>query len=778
MKRIPTSRLDRTSLEYLTQVDHNSGNASAGVFIRCPGWNVSPRVGQVIGLGFGIAVAGLSLAAVGFLNFERIDPQTAGFLQALLLALGLKVVIGRLLALFRPVQHSPVGHFLWADCRQLWQVDPEQVKVYPLDEVRSASASHFATHDSHSHSEVFLRLRNGSEVLTVRSRPEAEQLVQFLTARCLLPEENRNPDATVPQPVEMPAAEEANQPGFGLRTLPWGIAVAAVVLGMLTLPGVNNSQREERLYAATVEAAPGEEQPFQRYLEVFPTGRHAEEVRWAFEDNLARYAATSPVGQADRYERCLKLFPQGRRTAQVRSEYEHHLYNSTKGSARGGEEAFQRYLRVFPEGRFATEVRASYEVTLYQATRAARLGEQKPYERYLEVFPQGVHAEAVRTAFEDNLARHAASSPAGQEERYKRYLAIFPKGRLTARVRADYEENLCKFARTSSPEEDGPCKRYLAAFPMGQFAAEIGTLLDERRFTRARNAARKQESPAPLRSYLSDPANKLHRKEAQAQIDEIYEQAILKLKKRTADLRSKEEKAVIDALCSLLEALKRAEKPEVTVRFQARHTDVPADAFTKLSEQIIYRAALEKHPELKDLERETGSAILPRYPLFEPAWVERREGKLRVRLWLELKKVVKLDLIDLMPSGGGDPVLEIAYHVVPSGTLLEYQESLVQRERGGEEQKVTRIRGLLRTYDIQWVIKTRPPGTKKVLEQKLTSKAVTSIHIRSEPADPEWTPYAIQLYLAYCDLSDRLIRNLGGEPEPLPERITFAEAAR
>src|SRR5688572_23471173 len=103
MKVIATRQLDKASLDYLALVDRTSGGGLNGVFIRCPGRNVSPRVGQMIGMCLGLAAVAAALAAVGFLDFERIESRTAGHIQALLLAAGLGLAAGKLLALRRPV---------------------------------------------------------------------------------------------------------------------------------------------------------------------------------------------------------------------------------------------------------------------------------------------------------------------------------------------------------------------------------------------------------------------------------------------------------------------------------------------------------------------------------------------------------------------------------------------------------------------------------------------------------------------------------------------------
>src|SRR5262249_4349880 len=150
--------------------------------------------------------------------------------------------------------------------------------------------------------------------------------------------------------------EEADRPGAVSRILPRCVAAAAVVVGILALPGLNDRLYEEHLYAATRNVEPGEEKPFQRYLTVFGTGRRAEEVRDAFEEYLARHAADSPPGPADRFERYLQLFSQGRLTDQVRAGYEEHLYNSARSAGPGTEDPFRRYLAVFPRGRHVSEV--------------------------------------------------------------------------------------------------------------------------------------------------------------------------------------------------------------------------------------------------------------------------------------------------------------------------------------------------------------------------------------------------------------------------------------
>jgi hypothetical protein len=175
---------------------------------------------------------------------------------------------------------------------------------------------------------------------------------------------------------------------------------------------------------------------------------------------------------------------------------------------------------------------------------------------------------------------------------------------------------------------------------------------------------------------------------------------------------------------------------------------------------------------LKDLERRNGSAILSPGPLFDPERARQRERAAFARLRAAVGQRLKPDLLTLEPAGpDATPALEIGYHVAPSGSLLAYTQSLAHEEDGA-----VRVNGLLRGYEIEWVIKARPHGSDKVLEHKLTSRAPTSAKVRVEPVDPDWAPYAILLYLCFRDMEDRLSRSLDARPEPLPEPLSFQEA--
>src|SRR5207248_5552472 len=124
--------------------------------------------------------------------------------------------------------------------------------------------------------------------------------------------------------------------------------------------------------------------------------------------------------------------------------------------------------------------------------------------------------------------------------------------------------------------------------------------------SRASSAARSQDSPAPLRRYLSDPASVRHRREAQGQIDEMYDRAISDLKKRAAGPEGKGDRALSEAIVSLLEGLKRADNPVLRVGFKATQTAEPATAWARGAEKAAYQACLRQHPDLKDLERTNG----------------------------------------------------------------------------------------------------------------------------------------------------------------------------
>jgi hypothetical protein len=259
-----------------------------------------------------------------------------------------------------------------------------------------------------------------------------------------------------------------------------------------------------------------------------------------------------------------------------------------------------------------------------------------------------------------------------------------------------------------------------------------------------------------------------------AQIGTYYDRTVAELKKRAADNPTKVDRALMDPLVVLITSLKGVDNPVVTVGFVAElQTDPKTDA-EKERERADYDAQLREEPELKVVAASsaTKSAILPYLQAFEPEQVANREKLIYERLADAVRKAIKTDILTLRPARADEqPMIEVRYKIVPSGSLYRYTTT------GGFPLALKTVNGLIRGYSIKWDIVMRPPGAAEPLRLSVASRPLSSLNYEREPSDPAWAPYAILLYSAFYDLSDRMIRAFALDPGPPPNAFTFSATA-
>jgi hypothetical protein len=376
---------------------------------------------------------------------------------------------------------------------------------------------------------------------------------------------------------------------------------------------------------------------------------------------------------------------------------------------------------------------------------------------------------------EGHLFTAVEADPAPSVAALDRYLAEYPNERRASTVRKMRDERV--FALVPRPivgaaAELPALERYLTEHPDGPHAAEARDLIDDHHFAVAEQTARAQDSPAGLRRYLAVPANTRHRAAAVAQIGTYYDRTVAELKKRATDNPDKIDRALMDPLVVLIGALKGVNDPVVTVGFVAElQTDPKTDA-EKERERADYDIQLREEPALKDVAARsaTNTAILPYLQAFEPDQVANREKLIYERLADAVRKAIKTDILTLRPARSDEqPMIEVRYKIVPSGSLYLYTTT------GGFPLKT--VNGLIRGYSIKWDIVMRPPGAAEPLRLSVASQPLSSLNYERELSDPEWAPYAILLYSAFYNLSDRMIRAFALDPGPPPNAFTFSATA-
>jgi hypothetical protein len=296
---------------------------------------------------------------------------------------------------------------------------------------------------------------------------------------------------------------------------------------------------------------------------------------------------------------------------------------------------------------------------------------------------------------------------------------------------------------------------------------------DELHFARAVRASEEGRSVEPLRAYLADPGHVRHRAEAQRRIDALYQAAIARLRDLSANQALDPE--LFRGLLDLVESLRSAGSPDVSVGFVRTQEPEPVTKERKGAEQREHDCRLREHEELRRLARSRGTAILPLGGTFRDESSAHREEMILRRLSESVRRVLGADLLSFRSARAGEaPMLEVRFHVRPSGILYTY--TMTRENRSGGDTKT--VEGLLRGYEIDWTLTLRPYGAAAARTVTLGSSPVAKLHYRSRPTDPEWAPYAVILYSCFYDFSDRLIRNFGVDPGPVPDTFTFGEAVR
>jgi hypothetical protein len=299
-------------------------------------------------------------------------------------------------------------------------------------------------------------------------------------------------------------------------------------------------------------------------------------------------------------------------------------------------------------------------------------------------------------------------------------------------------------------------------------------LLDEYCWDLARRQADEEHSPSRLRAYLADAENRRHRGEAREKISVFYDEVLARLKERRANHRDPErpiDEPMFAAVLELIEALKTRDHPVVTVGFRGTQEAEPATEEEKGREKSVYDLRVRENPELAEVARKSpdGTAVLARGEAFDAAQTRRREEVILARLRDSVQRALGADILTLERARDGEePVLQVAYHVYPTGGLYLY----VSEPEGRQPEGRTAARGLIRGYVIDWTITIRPPGGR-AHECRLGSQPASNLHYDSEPGDPAWAPYAVVLYSAFDDLSSRLVGNFALPPPKAPERYRF-----
>jgi hypothetical protein len=344
------------------------------------------------------------------------------------------------------------------------------------------------------------------------------------------------------------------------------------------------------------------------------------------------------------------------------------------------------------------------------------------------------------------------------------------------RIRDEYAFMQLKRNPTATAADD-----YLSYFSQGAHAQAATAIRDDCMYKLAADQAAQDHSPKQLRDYLVDPTCIRHRTEAQAKVNEFYDEAIARVKQLSADKQV--DPQLFGGFMALLDSLKTAQRPVVTVSFHAtQDADNTTDDERKTedAEQAKY---VEHYPGVQAIidNSPEKTAVLSRGETFNTNQIHRRENVILARLSDSISGVLNADLIQLEPAtAGARGMIDVSYYTHPSGELYILRTWDHTDAAAAVDDSQKKVEGLLRGYVIDWDIRIRSAGDESASAKefcyKLHSSPAQSMHLTSQPTDPTWSPYAVMLYSAFYDLSGQLIANFGLTPPDAPTSFTFAEA--
>lgn len=351
----------------------------------------------------------------------------------------------------------------------------------------------------------------------------------------------------------------------------------------------------------------------------------------------------------------------------------------------------------------------------------------------------------------------------------------FPPLRFAIDHRHHYQEVV------KSPKFDVDAPRaYLEKFPQGPHVEEVTGLLDDRSFAIAERRAEGQRSPAALRDYLASPPNERHREEALRLIVEFYDEAIMRLRQMATGQVT--EQNLTRGLLAVLEHLKTQPSPLVKIRFNPKWKVLPDAGPAEASEREHQAAYAEVDSVIRQMIQNRGTAILETEETFSEKQVQRRESMILKRLNDAVVKILSGDIISLRRVGVTESAdITVRYEIKPRGTLTRYVRTS-DEVNGGQPFLLMSMPaakttlGLLRDYEIDWRFEILPGGVGTPLTYQVTSNPGTNLLYRSTPQDPSWGVYAVMMYSAFHDFSNRLLSGAGLTPPPPPTTFTFRDA--
>jgi len=189
-------------------------------------------------------------------------------------------------------------------------------------------------------------------------------------------------------------------------------------------------------------------------------------------------------------------------------------------------------------------------------------------------------------------------------------LRAYPGGRHFTEVRALRDHRRYELAKEASARDRSPAplRAYLADSENTLHRIGAKKRIDRLRFDRAQAEAKLAGSPAPLRAYLADPAGKRHRATAREVMRGIYD-AALKPYEKSSKTNKQADTELVKGLVALVWNSRRATDPCVRVRFKRSYEVHPTYPSVELAlavnrliliepRQSFYSKQIEKREEM------------------------------------------------------------------------------------------------------------------------------------------------------------------------------------
>jgi len=268
-------RLDDKTRNYLQRIWTDRGMGHQGIFARSP----VKRTGSWFMVIFGLLLIAGSLALLHPDVHPTRHSEMAlfhGIRSGACVIGSILLLTGMTLALRRRGGRAYLGEFAFVDKQYLWEVGPLRVTATRIDTITHAQSYHHIGDRGYRSTRLDLKGPEGTVTRKLYLPETAQQFDRWLND---LAQEDKTTGAQIAADVPEPTGPKQGAFSGRLRNAIVGLAIG-LLLGVAALPAAGNYIIDEDLYTRVIE----DDESFRHYtadyyLERFPNGRHADQVR-------------------------------------------------------------------------------------------------------------------------------------------------------------------------------------------------------------------------------------------------------------------------------------------------------------------------------------------------------------------------------------------------------------------------------------------------------------------------------------------------------------------